>query len=202
MSKYSSKTTEPAETPTAPRKLLLFLHKLACRHLSDYGAVAKSLESMAEGKGTGYMSTAYVPDDKMRFTAHLLSVLGQATEEDRASMLARTCSAAIDVAKDKDAESLTQLVEALEILAADDPANGPSPYDVEALKSQFAGTQVEIVERNGRQFYTFKGRAAYPAELTIGGELYRLTNASYRKGTYEKIANPKPAKAEEPAYSV
>jgi hypothetical protein len=202
VAKHSTKATEPAETPTTPRKLLLFLHKLACRHLSDYGAVAKSLESMAEGKGSGYMSTAYVPDAKMRFTAHLLCVLGQGSEEDRASMLAKTCSAAIETAADKDAESLTQLVEALEILASDDPVGGPTPYDVEALKSQFTGSQVEITERNGRQFYTFKGRAAYPTELTISGDIYRLTNASYRKGTYEKIVNPKPAPAEEPTYAV
>jgi len=188
MYQYQTKSHEPSEPTTAPRKLLLFLHKLACRHLSDYGAVAKGLEAMAEGK-SHYISTAYVPDAKMRFTAHLLSVLGQGSEEERASMLAKTCSAAIDTTDDKDAESLTQLVEALEVLASDDPSGPapPPPYDVAALQAQFAGTQVEIVSRHGKDFYTFKGRSAYPAELSLNGDKFQLCNASYRKGTYQKV---------------
>lgn len=170
---------------TISRKLLTFLHKLAARHISEFGLLAKGLEALAEGK-VASISRVYVPDDKMRFVAHLISVVGQDTPEDRASMVAKACTIAIESAKDKDDELATQLVEAIESLSLTDDTK-PAPCNVEALRAEFNGTQVEIVSRHGRDFYTFKGRAAYPAELSLGDKKLRLCNASYRKGTYQLV---------------
>ena len=200
-----------------PQKLLLFLHKLAARHLSNYGVLSRGFLSLSEGKEAD-LTGAFFPDDKMRLAAHLLSVVGQDTTDDRAAMLARACSVAIETATDKNAESLTQLVEALEVLADNDPETGytivpaatveslPPKRDdktevinaaTAALNSvaenigdtaaSFAGTECSVVTRGNRDFYTFRGRAAYPAEMTIGANKFRLTNASYRAGTYQKL---------------
>lgn len=202
-----------------PQKLLLFLHKLSARHLSNYGVLSRGFLSLAEGKEAD-LTGAFFPDDKMRLAAHLLSVVGQETADDRAAMLARTCSVAIETATDKNAESLTQLVEALEVLADNDPettgdtivpaapveslppardevtkgivdaataALNTAAENIGDTAAQFAGSEVSIVTRGNRDFYTFRGRAAYPAELTIGDNKFRLTNASYRAGTYQKL---------------
>jgi len=189
MTYYSSKSDREAPDPSRlsnPRKLLLFLNKLAARHISEFGAIAKGLESLANGQNAD-IASAYIPSDKLKLTAHLLSTIGQSDETERVSMLAKACSIAIEDAPDRDAETMTQLVEALEVLSADDVGNAPPQYDIEALRAQFNGSQVEISQRNGTEYYTFRGRAAYPAEITIGKDLYRLCNASYRKGIYQKV---------------
>jgi len=167
------------------RKLLLFLHKLAARHVSEFGLLAKGLLALADGKNES-ISSVYVPDDKMKLAAHLLCVLGQDSEEDRASMVAKTCTIAIETARDSQEELSQQLVEAIEALATDD-VEAVQRSNIEALQAEFAGTQVEIVSRGGRDFYTFKGRAAYPAELTYDDKKFQLCNASYRKGTYQLV---------------
>lgn len=169
----------------ASRKLLTFLHKVAARHISEFGTVAKGLEALAQGKESA-ISRVYVPDDKMRLVAHLLCAIGQDTDEDRASMVAKVCTIAVETAKDKDEELSTLLVEAIEAMSVEDVA-APAVCNVEALRAEFKGTQVEIVERGGRTFYTFKGRAAYPAELTFDDKKFQLCNASYRKGTYQLV---------------
>lgn len=188
---YSSRSDREAPDKSRlanPRKLLLFLNRLAARHISEYGAIAKGLESLAKGEQAD-IASAHIPDDKLKLTAHLLCTLGQADAAERASMVAKACSIAIESATDKDTETMLQLVDALEVLS-DDEVAGPAPppdYDIEALRSQFVGSSVEITARNGKEFYTFRGRAAYPAELTIGDSQFRLCNASYRKGIYQKV---------------
>jgi hypothetical protein len=164
---------------------LTFLHKLAARHISESGVVAKALEALAAGKEAA-ISRAYVPDDKMRLVAHLLCAIGQDSEEDRASMVARTCTIAVDTAKDKDEELATLLVEAIEALSGEDIV-APAACNVSALRAEFKGSEVEIKERGGNTFYTFCNRPAYPAELSIGDQKLRLCNASYRKGTYQLV---------------
>ncbi len=181
-----------------PRKLLLFLNRLATRHVSEYGAIARGLETMAKGE-QAELHLAHTPDDKMKLVAHILCTLGQEDADARASFAAKVCTIAIEGATDKDNETCVQLAEALEILALDE-VTGPAPppdYDIEALRAQFVGSAVEIEEKNNMTFYTFRGRAAYPAELTIGADKYRLCNASYRKGIYQKVSPA--AKAAEPS---
>lgn len=167
------------------RKLLTFLHKLAARHVSEYGIIAKALEALSLGKKAD-ISRVYVPDDKMRLVAHLLCAVGQDSDVERASMVARACTIAVDTAKDKDEELSMLLVEAIESLSlADDPA--PAVCNVDALRAEFNGSEVEVVESKGSTFYTFKGRPAYPAELSLGDQKLRLCSASYRKGVYQVV---------------
>lgn len=159
-------------------KLLIFLQKLAERHVPN---LAQGFQNLAEGRPADW-DGADIPDDKLRLAAHLVSAVGQDTPDARTRMVVKACSLAIKSAEDKDVELATQLIDAIESLCAEEAA-----FDVEALRAQFNGTEVEIARHNGFEFYTFKGRAAYPTELRLGDRMLRLCNASYRKGIYQLV---------------
>jgi hypothetical protein len=167
----------------ASKSLLTFMHRLACRHLYASGSIATALKELSEGKKASKITYAYAADNKKRFTANLLSVLGQGAAEGRADALTEAIAAAIESEADHDKEANLILADALEVLSAEEETR--QEFSIDALQEQLLQSTVQFKDAGGFKQATFTGMAAYPAQIKNAEGTWRLVSASYRKGVYQ-----------------